>query len=145
MAMVLGSPDEAAEQIEAYAALGIDEFCYGGNYGLDPARTRRSLELFVERVMPRFESRREAGCERHGGCRLPAVDATLERSPDVGRRSVALKEAPDSGDLVCAGGSRSCERDTRMTGQDGNADRDACAPGQDGNAGEMPASPGRTT
>ena len=25
------------------------------------ARTRRSLELFVERVMPRFESRREAG------------------------------------------------------------------------------------
>ena len=59
-AMVLGSPDEVAEQLEAYAALGIDEFCYGGNYGLDPARTRRSLELFVERVMPRFESRREA-------------------------------------------------------------------------------------
>ena len=58
-AMVLGSPDEVAEQLEAYAALGIDEFCYGGNYGLDPARTRRSLELFVERVMPRFEPRRE--------------------------------------------------------------------------------------
>ena len=60
-AMVLGSPDEVVEQLEAYAALGIDEFCYGGNYGLDPARTRRSLELFVERVMPHFESRREAG------------------------------------------------------------------------------------
>ena len=57
-AMVLGSPDEVAEQLEAYAALGVDEFCYGGNYGLDPARTRSSLELFVERVMPRFESRR---------------------------------------------------------------------------------------
>ena len=56
---MLGSPDEVAEQLEAYAALGIDEFCYGGNYGLDPARTRRSLELFVERVMPRFEPRRE--------------------------------------------------------------------------------------
>ena len=59
-AMVLGSPVEVAEQLEAYAALGIDEFCYGGNYGLDPARTRRSLELFVERVMPQFESRRES-------------------------------------------------------------------------------------
>ena len=59
-AMVLGSPDEVAEQLEAYAALGIDEFCYGGNYGLDPARTRRSLELFVERVMPCFSSREEA-------------------------------------------------------------------------------------
>ena len=59
-AMVLGSPDEVVEQLEAYAALGVDEFCYGGNYGLDPARTRQSLELFVERVMPQFESRREA-------------------------------------------------------------------------------------
>ena len=55
--MVLGSPDEVVEQLEAYAALGVDEFCYGGNYGLDPVRTRRSLELFVERVMPRFVSR----------------------------------------------------------------------------------------
>ena len=60
-AMVLGSPEEVAEQLEAYAALGVDEFCYAGNYGLDPARTRRSLELFVERVMPQFESRRAAG------------------------------------------------------------------------------------
>ena len=60
-AMVLGSPDEAAEQLEAYAAPGIGEFCYGGNYGLDPARTRRSPEFFVERMMPRFESRRTGG------------------------------------------------------------------------------------
>ena len=67
-AMVLGSPDEVAEQLEAYAALGVDEFCYGGNYGLDPARTRRSLELFVERVMPRFESR-EATRAAAGGVR----------------------------------------------------------------------------
>ena len=59
-AMVLGSPDEVVEQLEAYAALGVDEFCYGGNYGLDPVRTRQSLELFVERVMPRFVSRRKA-------------------------------------------------------------------------------------
>ena len=62
-------PTRVAEQLEAYAALGIDEFCYGGNYGLDPARTRRSLELFVERVMPRFSSReqRSAGAAAAGG------------------------------------------------------------------------------
>ena len=68
-AMVLGSPDEVAEQLEAYAALGVDELCYGGNYGLDPARTRRSLELFVERVMPRFESHRETSVTRAAGGR----------------------------------------------------------------------------
>ena len=66
-AMVLGSPDEVVEQLEAYAALGVDEFCYGGNYGLDPVRTQRSLELFVERVMPRFESRRKASAARTAG------------------------------------------------------------------------------
>ena len=41
-------------------ALGIDGFCHGGNYGLDPVQTRRSLELFVERVMPQFEAHRAA-------------------------------------------------------------------------------------
>ncbi len=69
--MALGSPDDMAEQLEAYAALGIDEFCYGGNYGLDPARTRRSLELFVERVMPRFESRRPSGAALAADRRIP--------------------------------------------------------------------------
>ena len=58
-AMVLGSPDEVIEQLEDYVALGIDEFCYNGHYGLDPALTKRSLDLFVERVMPHFEGRDE--------------------------------------------------------------------------------------
>lgn len=70
-AMVLGAPDEVCEQLEAYEALGIDEFCYAGNYGLDPSRTRRSLELFVERVMPMFESRRENRLARAAGGRTP--------------------------------------------------------------------------
>ena len=54
-AMVVGSPAAVVEQLAAYAELGVDEFCYAGNYGLDAARTRRSLELFVERVMPEIE------------------------------------------------------------------------------------------
>ena len=53
--MVLGDPDGVVEQLRAYAALGVDEFCYAGSYGLDPQRTIRSLELFVERVMPAFD------------------------------------------------------------------------------------------
>lgn len=52
--MVLGAPERVVEQLKAYESLGVDEFCYAGSYGLDPERTTRSLELFVERVMPEF-------------------------------------------------------------------------------------------
>ena len=53
-AMVLGTPEEVIEKLKAYEAIGVDSFCYNGCYGLDPRRTLRSLELFVERVMPAF-------------------------------------------------------------------------------------------
>ena len=54
-AMVVGTPDSVVEQLKEYAALGLDSYCYTSNYDHDPVRTRRSLELFVERVMPHFQ------------------------------------------------------------------------------------------
>jgi alkanesulfonate monooxygenase SsuD/methylene tetrahydromethanopterin reductase-like flavin-dependent oxidoreductase (luciferase family) len=53
-AMVVGTPEDVVEQLKAYEALGVDSYCYNSNYDHDPVRTRRSLELFVERVMPHF-------------------------------------------------------------------------------------------
>jgi len=53
--MVLGTPDEAIEQLAGYEAAGVDLFCYNGCYQMDHALTRRSLELFVEKVMPAFK------------------------------------------------------------------------------------------
>ena len=54
-AMMFGTPEEVSERLAAYAALGYDYFCYGANFDLPHARARRSLELFIERVMPRFQ------------------------------------------------------------------------------------------
>ena len=53
--MVLGRPEEAVEQLEGYERAGVDLFCYNGCYQMEHALTRKSLELFVERVMPAFE------------------------------------------------------------------------------------------
>ena len=96
-AMVLGSPDEVAEQLEAYAALGVDEFCYGGNYGLDHARTRRSLELFVERVDAAV---RVAPRGRRHACRRRSIPVgPAPGLPDArsrARREVSRLQSPRS-------------------------------------------------
>ena len=52
--MVMGTPDEVVARLRDYAAVGVDQFCYGANFGLPHAFARRSLELFITRVMPHF-------------------------------------------------------------------------------------------
>ena len=52
--MMFGTPDEVVEKLHQYAAVGVDLFCYGANFDLPHAQARRSLELFIERVMPHF-------------------------------------------------------------------------------------------
>ena len=94
-AMVLGPPDEVVEQLEAYAALGVDEFCYGGNYGLDPLRTRQSLELFVERVIPQFESRRGASGTRSCRSRPYLRHPRLTRAVGIETQLRADERAPE--------------------------------------------------
>jgi len=52
--MVMGTPDEVVAQLRDYEAVGVDQFCYGANFGLPHAFARRSLELFITKVMPHF-------------------------------------------------------------------------------------------
>lgn len=54
-AMVVGTPAEVIEKLKAYESVGVDQYCYSANYDNDPKRTRESLELFVEHVMPAFK------------------------------------------------------------------------------------------
>ena len=51
---LFGTPDEVTEKLAGYRAAGVDQFLYGGNFGLPHPQARRSLELFIERVMPAF-------------------------------------------------------------------------------------------
>ena len=52
--MTFGTPDEVIEKLKMYEEVGVDSFCYGANFGLDPSFARRSLELFITEVMPYF-------------------------------------------------------------------------------------------
>ena len=52
--MAFGTPDELVEKLKAYEAAGVDQFCYGANFGMDRKRTLRSLELFITKVVPHF-------------------------------------------------------------------------------------------
>lgn len=57
--MLFGTPDEVIEKLVAYQAAGIDHFMLGACFGTPPAVTRRSMELFCERVIPHFKSTQE--------------------------------------------------------------------------------------
>ena len=52
--MVFGTPAEVIAKLKDYEAAGVDQFCYGASFGLEPPFARRSLELFISEVMPSF-------------------------------------------------------------------------------------------
>ena len=52
--LIFGTPDEVIEKLRMYEKLGIDYFSYGASFGLPHEVARRSLELFVEQVLPAF-------------------------------------------------------------------------------------------
>ena len=41
-------------KLQAYQALGVDQYIYNASYGLDMARQKLSLQLFIDEVMPAF-------------------------------------------------------------------------------------------
>jgi alkanesulfonate monooxygenase SsuD/methylene tetrahydromethanopterin reductase-like flavin-dependent oxidoreductase (luciferase family) len=54
-AMLYGSPDTVARQIQTYADVGVTGMMLWLTWGSnDPERVRRSMRLFVDEVMPRF-------------------------------------------------------------------------------------------
>jgi flavin-dependent trigonelline monooxygenase, oxygenase component len=52
--MMFGTPEEVIRKIEFYRACGVDNYCYGASFGLPFQVQRRSLELFITKVMPHF-------------------------------------------------------------------------------------------
>ncbi|HLU06086.1 MAG TPA: LLM class flavin-dependent oxidoreductase, partial [Woeseiaceae bacterium] len=59
--MLFGTPDEIIEKLQIYEAAGVDVLCLGVGFGLPWRVNVRSLELFIERVMPHFAAREESG------------------------------------------------------------------------------------
>jgi alkanesulfonate monooxygenase SsuD/methylene tetrahydromethanopterin reductase-like flavin-dependent oxidoreductase (luciferase family) len=52
--LVFGSPEQVIEKIRAYEALGVDSFIYYASMGLDMEVQKRSMNLFINEVMPEF-------------------------------------------------------------------------------------------
>ena len=52
--LMFGSAEQVTEKLRAYEALGIDGFIYYASMGLGHAEQRRSLERFIQAVMPNF-------------------------------------------------------------------------------------------
>lgn len=55
--LMFGAPATVIEKLKAYEALGVDAFVYYASMGLDMARQKRSLQLFIDKVAPAFAAR----------------------------------------------------------------------------------------
>ena len=54
--LLFGSPDTVIEKLKAYEAMGVDAFIYYASMGLDMEVQHRSLDLFIDKVMPAFQA-----------------------------------------------------------------------------------------
>ena len=52
--LMFGSPETVIGKLAQYEALGVDAFIYYASMGLGFAEQKRSLKLFIDKVMPAF-------------------------------------------------------------------------------------------
>ncbi|MEU8140143.1 LLM class flavin-dependent oxidoreductase, partial [Streptodolium elevatio] len=57
--MLVGTPEEVCEQIEAYQAVGTDQLVFGINDGMSHEENLEMIELFGEKVIPEFDKTSE--------------------------------------------------------------------------------------
>ena len=52
--LIFGSPEVATAKLKKYEDIGVDAFIYYASMGLDMEQQKRSLQLFIDKVMPSF-------------------------------------------------------------------------------------------
>lgn len=58
--LAFGSPEVVIEKLKKYEEIGVDAFLYYASMGMDMDQQKRSLQLFIDRVMPAFTEREVA-------------------------------------------------------------------------------------
>lgn len=53
--LLFGTPERVIEKLKVYQGLGVDAFIYYCSMGLGMKEQKRSLELFIDKVMPAFD------------------------------------------------------------------------------------------
>ena len=52
--LMFGTPDEIIKKLKIYEELGVDEFIYYATFGLGQKEQKKSIDLFINEVMPEF-------------------------------------------------------------------------------------------
>ena len=52
--LMFGTPEAVIEKLKRYEALGVDAFLYYASMGMDMEQQKRSMQLFIDEVMPAF-------------------------------------------------------------------------------------------
>ena len=52
--LMFGRPEQVVEKLKAHRDLGADAFIYYASMGMDMDQQKRSLQLFIDKVMPEF-------------------------------------------------------------------------------------------
>ena len=52
--LLFGTPDQVIDKLKPYEALGLDGFIYYASMGMDMDQQKRSLQLFIDKVLPEF-------------------------------------------------------------------------------------------
>lgn len=58
--LLFGSPSQVLEKLKLYEDLGLDGFIYYASMGMDMDQQKRSLQLFIDKVIPEFKRRKIA-------------------------------------------------------------------------------------
>ncbi|MEM7069559.1 MAG: LLM class flavin-dependent oxidoreductase [Pseudomonadota bacterium] len=52
--LMFGTPDQVVAKLRKYEEIGVTSYIYYASMGLDMAQQKRSLQLFIDKVMPEF-------------------------------------------------------------------------------------------
>ena len=52
--LMFGRPEEVIEKLKMYESIGVDAFVYYASMGMEMTQQKRSLQMFIDHVMPAF-------------------------------------------------------------------------------------------
>ena len=56
--LMFGNPEEVINKLKQYQKIGVDSFIYYASMGLDIKKQKKSLNMFINEVMPEFQNKK---------------------------------------------------------------------------------------
>jgi alkanesulfonate monooxygenase SsuD/methylene tetrahydromethanopterin reductase-like flavin-dependent oxidoreductase (luciferase family) len=81
--MMVGSPDEVSEQLDAYKTVGCDQLVFGLPQDLHQDEIHELLEVFGDAVIPEHDPDRTHSTDRYRATAKPKYERINEQLPDI--------------------------------------------------------------